>query len=128
LLFKQRYGRGSSNYRGFDSYLLPPAAVPAIAAELGIPATADEWLATRGTELDRRLKTLCPPAAVSSTRRISTDDGAVRISLKACIQLFVSSAEPAPRLWNWSSWIEACQLDLELQSRAAALAAGKRHQ
>jgi hypothetical protein len=47
---------GSSNYRRFDSYLLPPAAVPAIAAELGLPATADEWLARRGAELDRRLK------------------------------------------------------------------------
>jgi hypothetical protein len=47
---------GSPNYRRFDSYLLPPAAVPAIAAELGLPATADEWLARRGAELDRRLK------------------------------------------------------------------------
>jgi hypothetical protein len=47
---------GSSNYRRFDSYLLPPAAVPAIAAELGLPATADEWLARRVAELDRRLK------------------------------------------------------------------------
>ena len=46
----------SSNYRRFDSYLLPAAAVPAAAAELKLPATADEWLATRGQELDRRLK------------------------------------------------------------------------
>jgi hypothetical protein len=46
----------SSNYRRFDSYLLPPSAVPAIATELGLPATADEWLATRGAELDRRLR------------------------------------------------------------------------
>jgi len=46
----------SSNYRRFDSYLLPAAAVPAAAAELKLPATADEWLATRGRELDRRLK------------------------------------------------------------------------
>lgn len=30
--------------------------MPAIAAELGLPATADEWLARRGAELDRRLK------------------------------------------------------------------------
>ena len=35
----------SSNYRRFDSYLLPAAAVPPVAAELGLPATADEWLA-----------------------------------------------------------------------------------
>jgi TnpA family transposase len=46
----------SSNYRRFDSYLLPQGAVPNTAAELGLPATADEWLATRGQELDRRLK------------------------------------------------------------------------
>ena len=36
---------GSSNYRRFDSYLLPSTAATAIVAELGLPATADEWLA-----------------------------------------------------------------------------------
>jgi TnpA family transposase len=46
----------SSNYRRFDSYLLPEAAAAAAAAQLKLPATADEWLATRGQELDRRLK------------------------------------------------------------------------
>lgn len=46
----------SSNYRRFDSYLMPQGAVPNAATELGLPATADEWLATRGKELDRRLK------------------------------------------------------------------------
>jgi TnpA family transposase len=46
----------SSNYRRFDSYLLPIVAVPAAVAELKLPATADEWLATKGGELDRRLK------------------------------------------------------------------------
>ena len=46
----------SSSYRRFDSYLLPSAAVPAAMAELGLPAGADAWLATRGEELDRRLK------------------------------------------------------------------------
>ena len=46
----------SSNYRRFDSYLLPQSAVPDVAANLGLPATADEWLATRGAELDQRLK------------------------------------------------------------------------
>jgi len=46
----------SSNYRRFDSYLLPAAAVPAAVAQLKLPATADEWLATKGQELDRRLK------------------------------------------------------------------------
>jgi TnpA family transposase len=46
----------SANYRCFDSYLLPPADAPTIAAKLGLPATGDEWLARRGVELDRRLR------------------------------------------------------------------------
>ncbi len=46
----------SANYRRFDSYLLPEAAVPEVAAGLKLPATADEWLATRGADLDQRLK------------------------------------------------------------------------
>jgi hypothetical protein len=45
----------SANYRRFDSYLLPATAAPAVTAALGLPATADEWLATRGRELDDRL-------------------------------------------------------------------------
>lgn len=47
---------GSSSYRRFDSYLLPSPAISTTAAELGLPATADEWLAQKATELDRRLK------------------------------------------------------------------------
>ena len=47
---------GSASYRRFDSYLLPQAAVPEVAARLKLPATADEWLTGRGAELDRRLK------------------------------------------------------------------------
>ena len=46
----------SSNYRRFDSYLLPSSAVPAATAELGLPATADEWLEIKAAELDRRLR------------------------------------------------------------------------
>jgi TnpA family transposase len=46
----------SATYRRFDSYLLPPATVPAIASRLNLPKTADEWLAARGQELDRRLQ------------------------------------------------------------------------
>jgi TnpA family transposase len=46
----------SVNYRRFDSYLLPPGDVPGAAAKLGLPATADEWLARRGADLDQRLK------------------------------------------------------------------------
>jgi hypothetical protein len=46
----------SANYRRFDSYLLPPAAVPKAVADLGLPASADEWLASRRQELDKRLR------------------------------------------------------------------------
>ena len=46
----------SANYRRFDSYLVPQDAVPVITAGLKLPATADEWLAGRASELDRRLK------------------------------------------------------------------------
>jgi TnpA family transposase len=46
----------SSTYRRFDSYLLPSPAVPVAVAALGLPATAEEWLATKAAELDRRLK------------------------------------------------------------------------
>lgn len=46
----------SASYRRFDSYLLPTPAVAGAAAALGLPPTADAWLAARGAELDRRLK------------------------------------------------------------------------
>ena len=46
----------SASYRRFDSYLLPQDAVPEVAAGLQLPATAEEWLAGRAAELDRRLK------------------------------------------------------------------------
>ena len=46
----------SSSYRRFDSYLLPSSAVPATTAELGLPSSADDWLAAKTAELDRRLK------------------------------------------------------------------------
>ncbi len=46
----------SASYRRFDSYLLPPDAVPAVTVGLKLPATADEWLAGRAGELDQRLK------------------------------------------------------------------------
>src|SRR3546814_5271429 len=46
----------SAGYRRFDSYLLSePKAKPVVSA-LGLPLSADEWLAQRGQELDRRLK------------------------------------------------------------------------
>ena len=46
----------SASYRRFDSYLLPQEAVSEVAVGLKLPATADEWLAGRGAEFNRRLK------------------------------------------------------------------------
>ena len=61
----------SSNYRRFDSYLLPPAAVPAIAAELGLPATADEWLDGEGRRTRPPAETLRATAAPRSSWKVS---------------------------------------------------------
>lgn len=47
---------GSANYRRFDSYLLPQNEVQPIAENLSLPTTADEWIKTRSTQLDARLK------------------------------------------------------------------------
>jgi len=71
---------GSSNYRRFDSYLLPPAAVPAIAAGLGLPATADEWLARRGTELDRRLKRFARRLRRGQLEGVALRDGRLHVA------------------------------------------------
>jgi hypothetical protein len=65
----------SSGYQRFDSYLLPPAAVAPIAAELGLPATADEWLASRGRELDRRLKRFSRRLARGELKGVELRDG-----------------------------------------------------
>lgn len=46
----------SSSYRRFDSYLLPPQMAAPVTKDLGLPASADDWLEQRGRELDWRLK------------------------------------------------------------------------
>ena len=46
----------SSSYRRFDSYLVPMATATPIAKGLGLPDSADEWLNSRATLLDQRLK------------------------------------------------------------------------
>jgi hypothetical protein len=57
---KLRSGDGrverSSNYRRFDSYLLPRADAAPVAAELGLPSSARASSETRGQELDWRLR------------------------------------------------------------------------
>ena len=74
----------SANYRSFDTYLLPPAAVPAIAAKLRLPATADEWLARRGAELDERLKHLACQLRRGELEGVELRDGRLHVaSVKA---------------------------------------------
>ena len=70
----------SANYRRFDSYLLPPAQVAPIAAGLKLPATADEWLADRGRELDWRLKRFAHRLGRGEVEGVSFDNGKLSIS------------------------------------------------
>jgi TnpA family transposase len=70
----------SANYRRFDSYLLPPAQVAPIAAGLKLPATADEWLADRGRELDRRLKRFAHRLGRGEVEGVSFENGKLSIS------------------------------------------------
>jgi hypothetical protein len=70
----------SANYRRFDSYLLPPAQVAPIAAGLKLPATADEWLADRGRELDRRLKRFAHRLGRGEIEGVSFENGKLSIS------------------------------------------------
>ena len=70
----------SSNHRRFDSYLLPVPAVPAAIAELGLPATADAWLTTKATELDRRLKRFARRLRRGELEGVELHDGCLQIS------------------------------------------------
>lgn len=70
----------SSNYRKFDSYLLAPAHAAPIAADLKLPATADEWLADRGRELDWRLKQFAHRLAQGQVEGVAFKDGKLSIA------------------------------------------------
>ncbi len=70
----------SANYRKFDSYMLPAAAAAPIAAELKLPATADEWLADRGRELDWRLKRFAHRLARGKVEGVTFTDGKLSIA------------------------------------------------
>ena len=70
----------SANYRRFDSYLLPPAQFAPIAAGLKLPATADEWLADRGRELDWRLKRFAHRLGRGEVEGVSFENGKLSIS------------------------------------------------
>src|SRR5271166_1909662 len=76
----------SSSYRRFDSYLLPSSAVPAATAQLGLPATADEWLETMAAELDRRLKRFARRLQRDELEGVEFRDGRLQVSpVKATI-------------------------------------------
>ena len=69
-----------ANYRRFDSYLLPQTEVAPIAAGLKLPATADEWLADRGRELDWRLKRFAHRLERGQVEGVSFENGKLSIS------------------------------------------------
>ena len=70
----------SANYRKFDSYLLPSVEAAPIAAGLKLPATADEWLADRGRELDWRLKSFAHRLAQGRVEGVALKDGKLSIA------------------------------------------------
>lgn len=71
---------GSTNYRRFDSYLLPQAQIPPIAGALQLPATADEWIKTRAAELDWRLKGFASRLAKDKLEGVSQEGGKLSIT------------------------------------------------
>lgn len=70
----------SANYRRFDSYLLPSGDVAPVAAELGLPASPDDWLADRGRELDWRLKRFAHRLARGKLDGVRYDRGKLSIT------------------------------------------------
>jgi TnpA family transposase len=70
----------SSSYCQFDSYLLPQESVPEFTNILNLPATADEWLANRGQELDQRLKQFAGNLQQGSLDGVELRDGKLHIA------------------------------------------------
>jgi hypothetical protein len=70
----------SANYRRFDRYLLPTAKVAPIAADLKLPATADEWIADRARELDWRLKRFAHRLARGKVEGVTLDASKLSIT------------------------------------------------
>jgi len=70
----------SANYRKFDSYLLPVAEAAPVAAGLNLPATADEWLADRGRELDWRLKRFAHRLALGQVEGVTLNGDKLSIA------------------------------------------------
>lgn len=70
----------SSAYRRFDSYLLSENEAVPIAAELGLPASADAWLAARGAELERRLRRFSRLLGRGRLEGVDFVDGRLQVS------------------------------------------------
>jgi hypothetical protein len=89
----------SSAYRRFDSYLLPASAAAPIIAELELPASADDWLAQRGRELDWRLKRFSKRLMKNQLEGVSFD-GAFVLKAFGRGQKFRIDARSSERLAN----------------------------
>jgi hypothetical protein len=70
----------SDGYRRFDSYLLSLAEAVPITAGLGLPATADEWLAARADALDWRLRRLANRLPRGKVEGVILRDGRLSIA------------------------------------------------
>ena len=70
----------SAGYRRFDSYLLPQNALETVAAGLQLPATADKRLATRGAELDRRLRRFSRRVLRGELEGVELRDGRLHVA------------------------------------------------
>lgn len=70
----------SAGYRRFDSYLLSEPQAAPVVAELGLPATVDEWLAGRSRQLDWRLKKFAQRLKRNDLHGVRYDEGRLQIS------------------------------------------------
>lgn len=76
----------SSAYRRFDSYLLPESEAAPIATELGLPASADAWLAARSAELGQRLRRFARLVGRGRLEGVALVDGRLQVSpVKAAV-------------------------------------------
>jgi len=70
----------SSSYRRFDSYLLSSAEAAPIAARLGLPASARDWLEGRRLELDSRLKRFAQQLCRGELDGVALHDGKLSVA------------------------------------------------
>ena len=70
----------SSAYRRFDSYLLPTTASAPVVAGLGLPASADAWIAERAAALDDRVKRFADRLTRGKLDGVKLVDGRLQIT------------------------------------------------